>query len=72
MQPHSFAKHGSRHALLGHSQTAGRTVPEVSDPAVRELFVGRYRLLYRVLENEVQILAFIHGAQDFDGLVPER
>jgi len=43
----------------------GRVVPEIGDPSVRELFVfTSYRMLYRVLDREVQILAFIHGARD--------
>jgi plasmid stabilization system protein ParE len=44
----------------------GRIVPEIGDPTIRELFVfrQRYRMLYRVLETEVQILALIHGARD--------
>src|SRR5262245_13534934 len=42
----------------------GRIVPEFGIQQVRELFVGRYRLLYRVLGDEVQILGFLHGAQD--------
>ncbi|HYI09317.1 MAG TPA: type II toxin-antitoxin system RelE/ParE family toxin [Thermoanaerobaculia bacterium] len=44
----------------------GRVVPEIGDPSVRELLVfrQRYRMIYRVLEREVQILAFIHGARD--------
>jgi plasmid stabilization system protein ParE len=42
----------------------GRVVPELDDPSVRELFVGRYRLLYQVATDEILILAFIHGARD--------
>ena len=44
----------------------GRVVPEIGDPSIRELFVfrQRYRMLYRVLEREVHVLAFIHGARD--------
>lgn len=45
----------------------GRVVPELSDPAVRELLVGRYRLTYRLAETTVQIVAFVHGARDFRG-----
>src|SRR5207253_5472173 len=48
--------------LLAHR---GRVVPEISDAGVREIFVFSYRLMYEVLEGEVQILAFIHGARDF-------
>jgi plasmid stabilization system protein ParE len=43
----------------------GRIVPELNDPAVRELLVGRYRLIYRLGESTVQIAAFVHGARDF-------
>lgn len=43
----------------------GRVVPELQDAAVREVFVGSFRLVYRLTREEVQILAFIHGARDF-------
>ena len=42
----------------------GRVVPEFAMPTVRELFVQRYRLLYEVTPDEIQILAFVHGARD--------
>ncbi|HXC53617.1 MAG TPA: type II toxin-antitoxin system RelE/ParE family toxin [Candidatus Limnocylindrales bacterium] len=44
----------------------GRIVPEINDPLVRETFVYAYRLLYRVAETRITILAFIHGARDFE------
>ena len=44
----------------------GRVVPEVGDVTLRELFVYRYRLLYRVREDRVVIVAFLHGARDFE------
>jgi toxin ParE1/3/4 len=44
----------------------GRVVPERADPQVREVFVYRYRLMYRVTRDTVEILAFIHGARDFE------
>jgi toxin ParE1/3/4 len=43
----------------------GRVVPERADPMIREVFVYRYRLMYRVTRDMVEILAFIHGARDF-------
>jgi toxin ParE1/3/4 len=43
----------------------GRIVPEVSEDAVRELFVKSYRLIYEIREEKVIILAFIHGARRF-------
>ena len=43
----------------------GRVVPEVADPGLRELFVFKYRLLYRVSDERVVVTAFLHGARDF-------
>jgi plasmid stabilization system protein ParE len=43
----------------------GRVVPEVGDPSLREFFVFKYRLLYRVFEERVVVVAFLHGARDF-------
>jgi len=40
-------------------------VPEIGSPAIREIFVHRYRLIYEVSGSEVAILAFLHGARDF-------
>lgn len=42
----------------------GRVVPEYGDPNVRELFIGNYRLIYRVKPDMVYIQAVIHGARD--------
>ena len=42
----------------------GRVVPEFSDPAIHELLIKRYRLIYRCSEKRVEIVAFIHGARD--------
>jgi toxin ParE1/3/4 len=46
----------------------GRMVPESSHPDIREVFVFRYRLMYRVESDSVEIRAFIHGARDFAAL----
>jgi toxin ParE1/3/4 len=43
----------------------GRVVPESNDPGIREIFVFRYRLMYRVKDERVVIVAFVHGARDF-------
>jgi hypothetical protein len=43
----------------------GRVVPEFDNPAKRELFVFRYRLIYEVTGEQVVIQAFLHGARDF-------
>lgn len=44
----------------------GRVVPERDDPTVREVLVGRYRLLYRVADSDVIILGVLHQRQDFE------
>ena len=41
----------------------GRVVPEYEDPTVRELIVRRYRLIYRVRSDRVEVLRIIHGAR---------
>lgn len=46
----------------------GRVVPEFGDPAIRELFVRDYRLIYKIKEGFVFIIAFIHGARDLQSL----
>jgi toxin ParE1/3/4 len=43
----------------------GRVVPELADAGIRETFVFRYRLMYRVEPERVIVLAFVHGARDF-------
>ncbi|MFI5381875.1 MAG: type II toxin-antitoxin system RelE/ParE family toxin [Tepidisphaerales bacterium] len=46
----------------------GRMVPEFGDTTVRETYVGRHRLIYKVTENAIQVLALIHGARDLASL----
>ena len=41
----------------------GRVVRELNDPAIRELFVDKYRLQYEVGEVRVLIVAFLHGVR---------
>ena len=43
----------------------GRVVPELDDPTIREVFVYRYRLQYRIEDTRVLVVAFLHGARDF-------
>lgn len=46
----------------------GRIVPESNRPDVRELFVSNYRLIYKVTQDVVYILTFIHGSRDLGRL----
>ena len=44
---------------------AGRVVPEVGDELIREKFVLNYRLIYRIHNEDVIVLAVIHGKRLF-------
>jgi plasmid stabilization system protein ParE len=68
------SRHSARQVLTRALETAaslstlperGRVVPELSDPAIRERFVHRYSLLYRIFDDVVVVVAFLHGARDF-------
>ncbi len=50
---------------LAQLSERGRIVPELGDPRYRELLVSSYRLVYRVSDDAVSIVAVIHGARDF-------
>lgn len=45
---------------------SGRIVPELNDPAVREILFGNYRTVYRVSDNLVELLLIYHGARLLD------
>lgn len=40
---------------------AGRVVPEVGRNDVREVFLRSYRIVYRVLEDEIHVLTIFEG-----------
>ena len=43
---------------------SGRIVPEFGNPDIREVIVGDYRIVYRVVKEELcEILAVYHGAR---------
>ncbi|MBN2561670.1 MAG: type II toxin-antitoxin system RelE/ParE family toxin [Phycisphaerae bacterium] len=42
---------------------SGRKVPEINDPAIRELILGDYRIVYRLRSALVEILTVFHGAR---------
>ena len=43
---------------------SGSIVPEFDDSSIREVFVSRYRLIFQVADEEIRMLALIHGARD--------
>jgi toxin ParE1/3/4 len=48
---------------LPQNPRSGRIVPELKDPDVRERILGNYRIIYRLREQVVQIVAIVHGAR---------
>ena len=53
---------------LSHLPLRGRVVPELDDPSIREIFVKKYRLIYRVAKEATYVLGLIHGARDLAAL----
>jgi plasmid stabilization system protein ParE len=47
----------------------GRIVPELSHPELREVFIQRYRLIYRVKGDVVELIAMVHGARDVQAML---
>ena len=53
--------------LVDHPRV-GRVVPEANEENVRELLYQKYRIIYRVKEDSIEMLAVIHGARDLEKL----
>jgi plasmid stabilization system protein ParE len=55
-----------RTKILAAFPFSGRKVPEFDHPAIRELILSPYRIVYRVDERRkiVGVARFWHGAQD--------
>lgn len=49
-------------ALVGFPY-AHRVMPEWQDPDRRETFVHNWRLMYRILQDRIRIVAVIHGSR---------
>jgi plasmid stabilization system protein ParE len=47
----------------------GRVVPEIGETSIRERFVHRYRVIYRLDQARVLVAAVIHGRQEFEPFV---
>ena len=46
----------------------GRVTPEAGNPEIRELFLGSYRIIYRIRQEMIQILTVIHGSRELSQL----
>ena len=46
----------------------GRMVPEAGDERIRERFIYSYRLVYRIEEKRILVVAVINGRRLFDNI----
>jgi plasmid stabilization system protein ParE len=44
---------------------SGRIVPEIGDPALREVLYGSYRIVYELRDNRVEIATVAHTSRRF-------
>jgi toxin ParE1/3/4 len=50
-------------AQLASHPRLGGVVPEYDDESLREILEHPYRIIYRILEQQIDIVAVIHGAR---------
>lgn len=51
---------------------AGRVVPEIARPDVREVFERTYRLVYRVVDDGIVVLTVFEGRRRLGELDPDQ
>ena len=44
---------------------SGRIVPEANNVNIREVIEGPYRIIYHILEDEIDVIAVVHGARQW-------
>jgi toxin ParE1/3/4 len=49
---------------IGRFPESGRIVPEFERDDIREIFFGKYRIVYRIQGEKLHVLAVVHGAMD--------
>ena len=49
---------------LGDFPEMGHRFSESPDPSHRQIIQKPYRIIYRILKSQIEILAVIHGARD--------
>jgi toxin ParE1/3/4 len=57
---------------LAMFSSSGRIVPEFERADVREVIFGNYRIMYQVLPDVVEVVAFVHGSRALDSEILER
>lgn len=44
---------------------SGRIIPEIGNPSCREVIYGSYRIMYRLVNNDIWITGVVHGARNW-------
>jgi plasmid stabilization system protein ParE len=53
--------------ILENFPKIGRTIPEINNTIFSEIFYKNYRIMYKIVsDNQIDILAVVHGARNFD------
>ena len=60
-----------RSEQLGLFPQSGRMVPEYKRADIREVIERPYRIIYRVKEDQIDVLSVVHSAQQLPPEVPE-
>ncbi len=50
---------------------SGRIIPEIGEPSCREIIHGNYRIMYRLVNNDVWITGIVHGSRHWTPEAPE-
>ncbi len=45
---------------------SGKPVPEIKDQTIKELLLNKYRIIYQIQEDKINILRVVHGARLLD------
>ena len=56
--------------LLKRFPLLGGEVPEYEDASIRELLEYRYRIIYRVRKDRIDIVSVVHGARQLPPKAP--
>jgi len=51
---------------LSKMSLRARIVPEMQDDNIRELLIVDYRMMFRIQDNEIQIITIIHQARNLE------
>ena len=51
---------------LSEYPQSGKFVPEIHDQSIRELLLNKYRIIYQLNEDKINILRVVHGARLLD------